>query len=179
MWSVWLIYWWVAANRASTPVRQESWVTRLAHIGPLALAAVLLLPSHTRLGALDDTIFGARRLLYAISLPIVAAGLGFSIWARVTIGENWSGTVAIKEDHELIRKGPYHWIRHPIYTGILISIAGTALALDLWRSWLAVLIAFLSLWGKLKLEERWLGEHFGEQYRDYCEHTAALFPFIV
>ena len=179
LWVAWVLYWWIAARTASTAVRRESWLSRAAHLWPLAVAALLLMPIHWHLGPLDGMVFGSRRGLYPAGLVIVAAGLVFSVWARITIGRHWSATVTVKEGHELVENGPYRWVRHPIYTGLLVGFAGTALALDEWRGWLAVLIAFAALWRKLRLEERWMSEQFGERYAEYRKRTAALFPFVL
>ncbi len=87
--------------------------------------------------------------------------------------------MTLKQEHELIRSGPYRLVRHPIYTGLLLGFIGTAMARDEWRGWLAVLIAFAALWRKLRLEERWLTEQFGESYRQYRAKVAALLPFVL
>jgi protein-S-isoprenylcysteine O-methyltransferase Ste14 len=97
----------------------------------------------------------------------------------VHIGTNWSGTVTIKQGHELVTTGPYALVRHPIYTGLLLALAGSALARGEWRGALAVLIALLALWRKLRLEEHWMREQFGEAYRAYSRRVAALVPFIL
>jgi protein-S-isoprenylcysteine O-methyltransferase Ste14 len=101
----------------------------------------------------------------------------FSVWARVHLGGNWSGIVTIKHDHELIASGPYAIVRHPIYTGLLVAFIGSAMARGEWRGVLAVLIAWVALWRKLRLEERWMGERFGQQYEAYCRRVPALLPF--
>jgi protein-S-isoprenylcysteine O-methyltransferase Ste14 len=87
--------------------------------------------------------------------------------------------VTVKQDHELIVNGPYALVRHPIYTGLLLAFAGTGLARGEWRGVLAVVIVFLALWRKLRLEERWMQEQFGEQYRAYKHRVAALVPFVL
>jgi protein-S-isoprenylcysteine O-methyltransferase Ste14 len=97
----------------------------------------------------------------------------------VHLGRNWSATVTVKQDHELIRTGPYAIVRHPIYTGVLFGFIGTALAVGQWRGVLAVVIVFVSFWRKLRIEERWMSETFGEQYRLYRAHTRALIPFLL
>lgn len=101
----------------------------------------------------------------------------FSVWARVQLGGNWSGIVTIKQDHELIVRGPYAIVRHPIYTGLLVALIGSAMALGEWRGVLAVLIAYWALWRKLRVEERWMAERFGEQYEAYRRRIPALVPF--
>ena len=91
-----------------------------------------------------------------LGVAAVAAGLAFTVWARICLGRNWSGTVTLKQDHELVRTGPYRFVRHPIYTGLLVAIAGSAVVRGEWRAALALVIAFAALWRKLRLEERWL-----------------------
>ena len=77
------------------------------------------------------------------------------------------------------RSGPYRLVRHPIYTGLLLAFLGTAIAIGQWRGVLALLIVFVALWRKLRLEERWLGEIFGEAYARYRAEVAALIPFLL
>ena len=117
--------------------------------------------------------------LFWIGTAITAAALSFSAWARMHLGRNWSATVTVKQDHELIRTGPYAIVRHPIYTGVLFGFIGTALAIGQWRGVLAVVIVFVAFWRKLRLEERWMSETFGEEYRRYRARTRALVPFLL
>ena len=113
-----------------------------------------------------------------IGTAITAAGLGFSAWARVHLGRNWSATVTVKQDHELIRTGPYAIVRHPS-RWVLFGFIGTALAIGQWRGVVAVVIVFVAFWRKLRLEERWDGETFGEDYRGYRARTKALVPYLL
>jgi protein-S-isoprenylcysteine O-methyltransferase Ste14 len=107
---------------------------------------------------------------------VLAAGLAYSIWARHYLGRNWSGIVTVKQDHELVRDGPYRHVRHPIYSGILLGFVGSAIARDEWRGVLAIAIAYLALWRKLRLEERWMIERFGDAYRRFQREVPALVP---
>jgi protein-S-isoprenylcysteine O-methyltransferase Ste14 len=109
---------------------------------------------------------------------LIAAGLGLSIWARQHLGRNWSGTVQVKQDHQLICAGPYRLVRHPIYTGILVAFLGTAVVIGHWGGLLAVFIAFGSFWRKLTLEECFMRETFGSAYEEYRARTAALIPYL-
>ena len=109
---------------------------------------------------------------------LVVLGLACSVAGRVLLGNNWSGIVTLKQHHELIRSGPYRWVCHPIYTGLLLAFAGSALARGEWRGVLAVAIASAALWRKLRLEERWLTEEFGPRYLEYRRGTWALIPFV-
>jgi protein-S-isoprenylcysteine O-methyltransferase Ste14 len=110
---------------------------------------------------------------------VAVAGFLFTVWAREHLGRNWSGIVTVKQDHELVVTGPYALVRHPIYTGLLLAFAGTALARSEWRGVSAVVIASLALWRKLTLEERWMQEQFAQQYRAYKHRVAALVPFVL
>jgi protein-S-isoprenylcysteine O-methyltransferase Ste14 len=107
---------------------------------------------------------------------ITAIGLLIAVWARVHLARNWSGTVTIKRDHELIASGPYAYVRHPIYTGLLVAFIGSAMARGEWRGVLAVVIVWAALWRKLRLEERWMVERFGHQYTAYKRRVPALLP---
>jgi protein-S-isoprenylcysteine O-methyltransferase Ste14 len=110
---------------------------------------------------------------------LTLAGIAFTIWARVLLGGNWSGNVTLKHGHELVVDGPYRWVRHPIYTGILVALAGTALALGEWRGVLALAIAAAALWRKLGLEEALMRGQFGDAYARYAERVPALIPFVL
>jgi protein-S-isoprenylcysteine O-methyltransferase Ste14 len=102
-----------------------------------------------------------------------------AVWARVFLGANWSATVTIKQDHEIIRNGPYALVRHPIYSGFLLGMLGTAIAIGEVRGLIAWGLAFLGWWLKLQTEERFLLEQFGTQYLKYRKETKALIPFVL
>ena len=186
IWVTWVVYWRIAAHGTKTTQREESVGSRLGHILPLGLASWLLfartLPG-CRSGTLAlfpawscDKIVAAGPEVYFTGVGVLVAGLGFAIWARRWLGRNWSGVVTLKEDHELVRGGPYRFVRHPIYTGILLGFIGSAIARNEWRGVLAVAICYAALWRKLKLEERWMIERFGDAYRKFQSEVPALIP---
>src|ERR1700683_3052873 len=179
LWVVWGIYWLISARSNTTPQHREAVASRWAHIIPLIVGGVLIAWRRMPWPLLTHRLWPVTFTSYCIGIALLAGGLLFSVWARVYIGRNWSGTVTVKEDHELIRRGPYTLVRHPIYTGLLLGFIGTALVRGEWRGVLAVLIVFAALWRKLRLEGCWMNERFGEQYRSYREHTAALIPFLL
>jgi protein-S-isoprenylcysteine O-methyltransferase Ste14 len=180
LWIAWFLYWRISASGVKAARRHESPASRAAHLVPLLIAGLLLwvtpIPGG---GVLFERFMPHTYFTYWTGTLILALGLAFSVWARTYLGRNWSATVTVKEDHELIRGGPYAGVRHPIYTGLLLGFIGTAIVRGEWRGVLAVLIAFVALWRKLRLEERWMSETFGEQYRLYREHTAALIPYLL
>jgi protein-S-isoprenylcysteine O-methyltransferase Ste14 len=180
LWLAWIAYWRISAADVKPAQRQESPGSRAAHMLPLLVGAVLLwIRGDPEDGWLFHRIFPRSATLFWVGAAITAAALGFSAWARMHLGRNWSATVTVKQDHELIRTGPYAIVRHPIYTGVLFGFIGTALAIGQWRGVLAVVIVFAAFWRKLRLEERWMSETFGEQYRSYRARTRALIPFLL
>jgi protein-S-isoprenylcysteine O-methyltransferase Ste14 len=179
LWLGWGIYWCVSARDVKATTRQEGAASRLAHIVPLAIAALLLLTRWLPIPLLYLYFLPHTALTFFIGAGLVACGLAFAIWARAVLGRNWSGTVTLKQDHELIRRGPYRWVRHPIYAGLLLAFLGSALARGQWRGLLALAIVFFALWRKLRHEERWMSEAFGDEYAKYRAEVAALIPFVL
>jgi protein-S-isoprenylcysteine O-methyltransferase len=112
------------------------------------------------------------------ALGIVLCGVAFAIWARLTLGENWSAAPSIQQDHALILRGPYRIVRHPIYTGILIALLGSALQRGLIRNFLGVLVCGVSLWLKIEVEEQFMLQRFGNDYLRYRREVSTLVPFL-
>lgn len=179
LWTAWLLYWWIAAYGAKANRRKESVPSRLTHVIPLLIAVWLLASSRVPIAMLNTPIASRSIALFACGAILTAAGIAFSVWARVHLAGNWSGSVTLKQDHTLVRDGPYRYVRHPIYTGLLMALIGSAIARDEWRGVIAVALAFAALWRKLGLEERWLTEIFGEDYRRYRREVRALIPFVL
>ena len=177
LWLAWMLYWFISARGMKRTVRRETFAQRWIYTVPLVVAMVLFAFPH-RFVNLFQPIFWPTWTLYWTGTALLVAGLAFSVWARVTLGRNWSGTVTVKEDHELIQTGPYRLVRHPIYTGLLLALTGSALAQDRWSGVLAVVLIFVSFWIKLLREEAWMRETFGEKYDAYCARTKRLMPFL-
>jgi len=177
MWLSWMAYWWLASRGAKATERREPLGSRLLHVLPLLLAFWLLWENRVPGAFLNERLFPWAPWAFWLAALVTAAGILFTVWARVHLGGNWSGIVTLKHDHELIVSGPYAIVRHPIYTGLLIAFIGSAAGRGEWRGVLAVLIAWWALWRKLRLEERWMAERFGEQYEAYRRRVPALVPF--
>ena len=152
--------------------------SRQLHLGPLALA-VLLLWGPQPFEALRVRFVPSSLAIEWAGVVLVAAGLIFTVWARVHLGTNWSGIVTVKEGHELVTSGPYALVRHPIYSGLVLAFAGSAIACGEWRGALAGAIVAASLWRKLRLEERWMAERFGDAYERYRDRVRALVPYLI
>jgi len=95
------------------------------------------------------------------------------------MGRNWSGTVSFKQDHELIEHGPYRFVRHPIYTGMLLMVLGTAVSSGRLSALLALVFFSFGIWKKLRREETLLTKYFPDAYPRYMSHTKALIPFVL
>jgi protein-S-isoprenylcysteine O-methyltransferase Ste14 len=103
-------------------------------------------------------------------------GAAIAIWARIILGQNWSARVTLKVGHELIRSGPYRYVRHPIYTGMLLAMIGTAMVAGEWRGAAAVALSIIAFCLKAQREEQFMVTEFGETYHEYRSQTGFLVP---
>jgi protein-S-isoprenylcysteine O-methyltransferase Ste14 len=177
LWLGWLLIWLVMASRVKQVAWRESPGSRLVNTLPLLAAAWLLVARRVPYW-LVQRWHDPSWALYGVGVALVVAGLVLAVWARIKLAGNWSGTVTLKKGHEIVRTGPYRWIRHPIYSGLLIGFLGSAIALGELRGLIAVLLAAVAFWRRIRLEERRLGEHFGEAYAEYRRTSWALIPFV-
>ena len=178
LWTAWAFYWWLGSRDVKETARREPFVSRVLHLGPMVLAAAILASPGYGIPGLSARVVPWAPWVFWLGVAVTAGGLAFAVWARRTIGRNWSAIVTVKEDHELVTRGPYALVRHPIYTGLLLGFLGWAIAVDRWRGPLAVLIVFLALLRKYRLEERWMRERFGVAYDAYRARVKALVPFL-
>lgn len=167
---VWVVMWF---GTKSVKKRETLW-ERVQHLVPLILGFWLLFERNWKwlnLRLVPDT-----PAAWWPGLVLTAVGVAISIWARVSLGANWSGVVTLKDNHELIRKGLYRWIRHPIYTGILLGMIGTAMIKGHLRGWLGFLIVLAAYYFKARREEGFLRQEFGEGFEEHARHTGMFFP---
>jgi protein-S-isoprenylcysteine O-methyltransferase Ste14 len=175
-WLVFLFYWIFASLSVNRIKNKEPAVSRLTRLAVIAATLLLL---NTDLGS--SGFLGRRFVPFTLSIAWLGAiltlvGVAFAIWARVHIGRYWSGTVALKVGHELIRTGPYAHIRHPIYTGVLLMLAGTALAIGRYGALLAFLLLLADLIWKSRREEALLAQEFGAAFEEHRSHTGFFLP---
>lgn len=175
LWVAWCLCWLAAAPFAKATRWRETIGARLIDRVPLALCAILFAAPRLLPRALSARFAPEGAALPLLGTALVAAGLGFAVWARWHIGRNWSGYVGLKEGHTLVCSGPYRLVRHPIYTGLLLALFGTALAIGQWRGLLAVLCALLTILRRIGVEERRMRQTFAE-YEEYRRTTPALIP---
>ena len=178
LWLAWLAYWLVASRDVKPTRRQESWANRFLTIALIVPAALLMTVRARWLPWLGARFLPDTLIVYLLGLLLVMAGLAFAVWARVYLGRNWSGTVTVKENHELIRSGPYAIVRHPIYTGLLLAMLGTAIVLGEWRGLLSFCFLSAAFWFKLRREERFMADSFPDTYPSYRAQVSALIPLL-
>ena len=178
LWLAWALYWMVSALGAKRTQRRESLASRLSHVLPLFVGVTLIAwPHHPGPEWLSWRLVPPGPMRFGGALFLTVAGLGFTVWARVHLGRNWSGTVTLKEEHELVRSGPYAYVRHPIYTGLLVALLGSAIACGEVRALIGFIVVAAAFVRKLRIEERLMRASFPGQYRDYCARVPALIPF--
>jgi protein-S-isoprenylcysteine O-methyltransferase Ste14 len=179
LWTLLWGYWAVSALRSRRSRRGQGSAWYLIHLVMVLPAYLLPLVGVYRIGFLAERMMPRSELAELCGMLLVAMGVGFAVWARKHLGSYWSANVTIKNKHRLIRTGPYRLVRHPIYTGLLTALIGTAIVIGQWHALVAVGIAVIAMIRKIRLEERWLGQHMVEEYRRYQAETRALVPLVV
>ena len=143
----------------------------------LAICFLLLFNPH--LLGLGMTVTPRSAMVGMTGVAFDLTGVALAIWARLVLGRNWSGMVmTVKEGHELVQTGPYACLRHPIYTGLLLAILGTALTLGTLASYLGVAAGLAALIIRIGLEETLMSERFRESHDAYRQRTKKLIPFL-
>lgn len=178
LWILFLLYWQIKATKTKVTQRLEPAASRILRVFIFLIVIVLLSTTRIPLHWLYLQLWPAGLVLFWLGVAVTIAGLLFAVWAREHLGSNWSRSVTIKQDHELITTGPYAVARHPIYTGILTGFLGMAIAISQVRGVVVFVLIFIALWMKLRMEEQWMRSHFGEAYVTYARQTAALVPYL-
>src|SRR5580692_1486327 len=179
VWILFFLYWQIKAVNTKTAQRLEPAASRILRVLIFLVAIVLLSTARIPLPWLYVQLWPQGLWPFWLGAAVTIAGLLFAVWAREHLGTNWSRSVTIKQDHQLIVTGPYSLIRHPIYTGILAGFLGSALALAQMRGIVAFVLISLVLWYKLRMEEQWMRTQFGATYEAYSQRTSALVPFVL
>lgn len=176
LWMVFWVFWLLAALRIKRASERVDLVHRFYYTLPVALGYYLMFGREVDVPWFEYRFVPRTTPMAVAAIVVTIAGMAFAVWARVYLGSNWSSAPQIKEKHELIRSGPYRLVRHPIYTGILLAMAGTALANGKVRGALAVVLCWMGWEIKYRMEEKFMAQAFGAEYEDYRRSTAALFP---
>jgi protein-S-isoprenylcysteine O-methyltransferase Ste14 len=178
-WILFSVIWLLGAVSTKRSIYRDSGARRLCYWILLVLAFLLLTKRYRLPYPLNVRIIPATETVEWMAGILCMAGLAFCLWARATLGRNWSGTITLKEGHELIERGPYRFVRHPIYTGLLAMFLTTSIAFGHLGGFVAVILAFASFWIKLGEEEKLMRQHFPEQYRSYQQRVKRIIPFVL
>jgi protein-S-isoprenylcysteine O-methyltransferase Ste14 len=169
VWGVFGLYWLVAA----VGVKAGSRSRRARPPGLLLLVALILLRIFKA-----DSLAVDSPVLKAAGVILLLTGLGLAVWARIYLGRNWGMPMTEKAEPELVTSGPYRFVRHPIYSGLLLAILGTALATNIY--WLIALgVMGIYFVYSARVEERLLTMSFPSAYPGYRAKTKLLVPFLL
>lgn len=172
-WIAFIAFWAVTAFRTKQTRETRPLLSHLAHSAPILVGSWLLLKDP---GALGDRVVPHTPVVVALGLALTVFGLWLALWARTTLGRNWSARVTFKVDHELIRRGPYAHVRHPIYSAILLMLVGSAIAIGGLGGLIGMPLIVAGIWLKLRQEEELMTRHFPEEYPSYRSTVGALIP---
>jgi protein-S-isoprenylcysteine O-methyltransferase Ste14 len=178
-WLAFVAVWLLAAISTKRTVYRESHSQRLRYWVLLVIACLLLIYGRQLLYPLNLGVIPHAAPLAWTAALLCIAGLLIALWARVTLGSNWSGMVTLKEGHELVERGPYRFVRHPIYTGMLVMFFATALVQRHLAGFVGLLLIFASFWIKLGFEESLMLQQFPERYAAYRQRTKRIIPFVL
>jgi protein-S-isoprenylcysteine O-methyltransferase Ste14 len=178
IWAIWYFYWVYLAIRGGKKTVQRESLASMVRQRVFLLSGYFFVLVPTQIPWLAIPLFEPNIWITWIGVALCLLGFGFSVWARFALGANWSGTVTLKENHQLIQEGPYSWVRHPIYTGLLTATLGTALNTDRVGALLGLGLALLGLHLKMMVEERFMLEQFGQAYTAYARKVKKLIPFV-
>jgi protein-S-isoprenylcysteine O-methyltransferase Ste14 len=178
IWLAWVVSWvvasfWSGRTKSFVPTR-DSWVYRL----PILIGAILLSPwTAGAVGA--SQLYNPGDIGTYLLAVVVLFGISFTWWARIHLGRFWSNAITHKEDHRIVDTGPYGVVRHPIYTGLIIAILATGLAVATWTSILGALFICFGEWQKARMEEGFLSVQLGrDAYSLYSRRVPMIVPFL-
>jgi protein-S-isoprenylcysteine O-methyltransferase Ste14 len=189
-WIIFFVVILVAAIKTKPVAEREPLSNRLLYGIPVFLAIFLLFKGLSNQPApgiglkqpiypLYIQVLPTTTLIIIIGVILTIFGLFIALWARIILGTNWSGSVTFKENHELIEKGPYAYVRHPLYTGLLLMFLGTVIEAGTLGGLFGFPFLFIGCWIKLKQEESMMTKHFGEAYIRYKTKVKALIPYLL
>jgi len=175
-----LAIFWLAGMLFTKPVRRaQTSAARSAHILIALVGGVLMSGYFFRGTWFDMPILPPNRSMQLAGFFITVAGCLFAAVARLTLGANWSGRATVKENHELIRTGPYALARHPIYTGFLLALVGSLIAVPRWCGVAGFFVVIAALVLKMTQEERLMMQTFPQAYPEYRKRVKAIIPGII
>jgi protein-S-isoprenylcysteine O-methyltransferase Ste14 len=179
IWIGFWVYWFVTAARTRAATKRRQSFPPLLLITFLLIIGWALFAGAAPPGLLQERVIPAGDLTFAAGLAITILGLGLAVWARVHLGKNWSSRPTIRVGHTLVRTGPYRFVRNPIYTGLLVGFAGTAIVIGAFWAFALILFLLAAFLMRIREEEKILFGEFGEEYEKYRREVKALIPYLL
>lgn len=177
--AVFVLVWLVAAFFTKRTVQRSGWSWRFVFLFLWFVGYLMSRHDSPIASFVHRTLWDRTPALDVVADALAIAGLIVMLWARVTIGSNWSGSVVLKENHELITRGPYAYVRHPIYTGLLMMVLGTVLYFGQVAGLLWLAIGCVAFFVKVRSEEQLMTRTFPDQYPEYRKRVKAIVPFVL
>jgi protein-S-isoprenylcysteine O-methyltransferase Ste14 len=182
-WATFLVYWFAKAKTVKRNVEEINiWWWRFPPLLMFVFIILALVIGGRLAGIVTFLLWpsGAGSLADGIIADIICLlGLGIAVWARITLGGNWNTGLTFKENHEIIRRGPYSRVRHPIYSGMLLMFLGVAVWYARVSGFAFVLACVAAYWSRAIQEEKLMMQHFPEEYPEYTKRTKLFIPFIL
>ncbi|HTO56252.1 MAG TPA: isoprenylcysteine carboxylmethyltransferase family protein [Pseudomonadales bacterium] len=177
-WLALVVYWTVNGLRVRAPKRSVSLVFTIPNTLLLYAGFVLALMQKFDVAPLSTRIVPSTEGFGLVGAMLTASGVAFAIWSRRVLGHSWSATARVVADQRLISGGPYAFVAHPIYTGILLALLGTALVGGTVGHALGLGLVAVSFGHKARMEERLMCAEFGDAYVAYRRSVKFLIPFV-
>ncbi|HEY5410232.1 MAG TPA: isoprenylcysteine carboxylmethyltransferase family protein [Caulobacteraceae bacterium] len=189
-WLAWVVSWWLAAVWRKHAIKRPPQIQELTHLAPTVIGAVLLFFTHAAPAAPSRQVMNPGHPLFApiqlwmtpplagwACFVLAVVGFLFCWWARVHLGALWSGSITLKADHRVVDTGPYRLVRHPIYTGLILSALATALEKATILAFVGLALITFGFWLKARFEEGFLRAELGRgAYDAYAARTPMLVP---
>jgi protein-S-isoprenylcysteine O-methyltransferase Ste14 len=170
------VVWIVLQSRAKKTKKRESRSEILQHVLPALIGFWLIFERFWKWPPIERKLLPDAPRTWILGLALTAMGVALAIWARFSLGRNWSGVVTLKAGHELVGTGLYRRIRHPIYTGILLGAFGTAVIKGHLRGLLGFLVVLAMFYFKARREENFLRQEFGAGFEEHARRTGMFLP---
>jgi protein-S-isoprenylcysteine O-methyltransferase Ste14 len=175
LWIVFVVVWIALAADTKRYARRNTRLLGMRVLILLLIIALLRTPGIRQFFAhLERAIWSPA--LAGVGVALAALGVAFAIWARLHLGRNWGMPMSLKQDPELVTSGPYATVRHPIYTGVMLAMLGSALV-SVWWILPFVLFCVYFVWSA-KTEEKIMLKQFADRYAEYMTRTKTLIPFV-
>ena len=179
IWTIWGFYWLIRYADVNRNKSVESFYSRALHLIPTVLVFFGFFSDVLNFSFFAIRILPDNNLIGITGNIFTVLSACFAVWARIELGRFWSASITLKEGHRLIRSGPYHYARHPIYTGLIFGLLGTALIIGKVFGFILVILTLGVYIRKIRNEETLMTAQFGNEYLNFKKETKAIIPYLL